>query len=523
MAEILSKLRRRKARFRQRMAERGAAQALLKDSPVIGFLYVVLGLAAAVALLPPARDVSAQQMPFAQILGLALVWAAGRALLAVATPEISRRNHNILLFQLLAVAPLAGARALTGLATIGSFSLLTPAVLQHVLPYIFAPLLGTLLFDRTVGLAAGLTSGLALTVAAQFDLGPLGLSLAATLVCVLHGEHIRTRSQALRLAVRAAVAQAGVAVVTAMAAPADLSVVAQTTRVAATVLSALGGAAAALLALPLMERLFGVTSDIALMSFADLGHPLLQRLALEAPGTYHHSLVVANLAQAAVDRIGANGLKARVCAYYHDIGKLSRPQFFTENQTSAPNPHDELPPNLSRMIITNHVKEGLCLAQFHRLPPPIVNSIQEHHGTSVITWFHHKARVQNSRRKAANPAHLTDDAVEESHYRYGGPLPSTRETTVLMLADAVEAASRSLARVTPTHIDGMVSAIVERKLLDGQLDDSPLNFTELATVKASFVFTLTHLLHARIAYPTPHANLDSESTAPVPARSSAAS
>ncbi len=263
--------------------------------------------------------------------------------------------------------------------------------------------------------------------------------------------------------------------------------------------------------LPLAERITGATSQITLNLLADLGHPLLQRLALEAPGTYHHSLMVANLAQTAADRIGANGLLARVGAYYHDVGKLARARFYIENQMQSGNPHDALPPNISRMIIANHVKEGICLGRLYRLPPPVMRMIAEHHGTSVIRCFHHKAQA-----RAAEGAGENDSAAAESHYRYPGPLPADRETTILSLADSVEAASRALAKITPARIESLVSSVIKTKLLDGQLERSALSNAELAFVRQSFCSTLTHLLHGRLAYPDNNdADNDPEPTAPL--------
>jgi len=267
------------------------------------------------------------------------------------------------------------------------------------------------------------------------------------------------------------------------------------------------------LILPLAERATGRTGSISLNTFADLGRPLLQRLSLEAPGPYHHCMVVATLAQAAADRIGANGLLARVGAYYHDIGKLGRPAFYMENQMRGGNPHDDLPPNISRMIIVNHVKEGLVLARLHHLPAVITRFIAIHHGTSVIRWFHRKALSQaNGGAEGGKP-----DGVEESHYRYPGPLPVGPEETIVALADSVEAASRALAKVTPAHIENLVTAIFNERWSDGQLDRSRLSQAELAAVRQSFIYTLTHLLHARLAYPPHEPPTDTKPAAPLPA------
>ena len=520
MDEILSRLRRRKARSRERLAERGVAQRSLRESPILGMLYSAAALAAAVLLMPPSP---ADHLWAPQMLALALTWVGGRWLLTLVAPAVTRSNATLLLHELTVVAPLAGAWVIESMAP-NAAPPHAAAALRFAAPLTFAPLLMTLLFDAPAGLAAGAISGLALSVMRGFDPQTLALALASALVCCRFAQAARTRTRVIRIAAGAALAQLPVVAVAILQDSSALPPVSHPLRALSVVAGSLGGAAAALALLPVIERLFHRTSDIRLMAFADLGHPLLQRLALEAPGTYHHSLLVANLAQAAADRVGADGLLARVGCYFHDIGKLSRPQFFAENQGADGNPHDDLPPNLSRMIITNHVKEGVCLAQLHGLPPPVLACIREHHGTSVITWFHDKARAQQPRRRGRprNAPAPADEVVEESHYRYGGPLPATREATIVSLADAIEAASRSLARVTPAHLENLVSTIVERKLLDGQLDASPLSFHELSAVKTSFVFTLTHLLHARIAYPG-HAPHDSQPPASVPTALSAAS
>jgi putative nucleotidyltransferase with HDIG domain len=257
----------------------------------------------------------------------------------------------------------------------------------------------------------------------------------------------------------------------------------------------------ALLLLPVFERLFNITTDITLLELSDLSHPLLQRLALEAPGTYHHSLVVANLAQAAADAIGANSLEARVCSYFHDIGKLTKPNYFAENIHMQTNPHDDLPPSMSTLVITAHVKEGISLAMLHKLPGPVMRAIREHHGSSTLSYFHHKARTQLELGITTGTTNPSDQRVDDSSFRYDGPRPSTKVSGIICLADGVEAASRSLEKTTPGHIEGLVNAIVNTRLEDGQLDLCDLKLSDLTIVKRTFVFTLSNMLHGRIPYP----------------------
>jgi putative nucleotidyltransferase with HDIG domain len=258
-----------------------------------------------------------------------------------------------------------------------------------------------------------------------------------------------------------------------------------------------------LLILPLFESAFHITTNITLLELSDLGHPLLQRLAIEAPGTYHHSLVVANLAQAAADEIGANALLTRVGAYFHDIGKLTKPGFFAENLQHQRNPHDELPPSMSTLVITAHVKEGLSLAMLHKLPECVMNIISEHHGNSLLACFHRKAQTQLETELAeTEPAGGGANAqLDESDFRYSGPRPGTRESAIISLADAVEAASRSMEKKTPGHIEGLIDDIVNARVRDGQLSRCELTMLELDRIKRSFIFTLTNMHHGRVAYP----------------------
>jgi putative nucleotidyltransferase with HDIG domain len=386
----------------------------------------------------------------------------------------------------------------------------------HAAPHAFAPLLVGMLAGGPATLVIGLVTGVALALGAQADLGVLLLSLCATAVAAREAPRLRHRSAVLRALGRIALWQTPVALAMTMLTAPQVQPSALAVRLAVMYGMLLLSGLTAVWLLPLAERATGCTSQITLNLLADLGHPLLQRLALEAPGTYHHSLMTANLAQTAADRIGANGLLARVGGYYHDVGKLARARFYIENQMQSGNPHDALPPNISRMLIVNHVKEGICLGRLYRLPPPVMRMIAEHHGTSVIRCFHHKAQTYASGRAGEG-----DSAADESHYRYSGPLPVGRETTILSLADAVEAASRALARITPARIESLVATVIQSKLLDGQLDNSALSNAELTAVRHSFSTTLTHLLHARLAYPNNDADHDPEPAAPLPPMSDA--
>ncbi len=259
--------------------------------------------------------------------------------------------------------------------------------------------------------------------------------------------------------------------------------------------------------LPIWESLFKTTTSITLLELTDFNHPLLRRMQLEAPGSYHHSLMVANLAENAAAAIGANPLTCRACAFYHDIGKLVKPEYFSENQRDGYNPHLERNPSMSALVIKAHVKEGVVLAREYKLPGIIIDVIQEHHGTSLIQYFYYLAleRKRQSEAQMETPEKLAPrielDEVNEATYRYEGPCPSFVESAIIMLADSVEAAGRSLRKVTPQSIDELIEKIVTARVEDGQLDRCPLTFQQLAKIRESFSFTLLNMLHARVEYP----------------------
>ena len=245
--------------------------------------------------------------------------------------------------------------------------------------------------------------------------------------------------------------------------------------------------------LPFIERWFGVLTDLSLLEIGDVAHPLLQELVRRAPGTYNHSINVASLGEAAADAIGARGLLVRVGAYFHDVGKMLKPDYFVENQGKE-NRHESLVPAMSTLIIVAHVKEGVELTRQYNLPQPIVDLVAEHHGTTLVEYFYRRA----TERSQADP-HAAE--VDEHTYRYPGPKPSTRESAVLMLSDAVESASRTLTEPTPARIASLVHDLAMKRLLDGQFDDCGLTLEELAVVEQSLVKSLTAVYHGRVKYP----------------------
>jgi putative nucleotidyltransferase with HDIG domain len=246
-------------------------------------------------------------------------------------------------------------------------------------------------------------------------------------------------------------------------------------------------------ALPMFETLFGIVTPLKLLELSNPNHPLLKKLLVEAPGSYHHTILVANLCEAAAEAIGADQVLARVGAYYHDIGKTKRPYFFVENQFGGENPHDKLPPSLSALIITSHVKDGLEMAREARLPQEIVDFIPEHHGTTLVSYFYHKASQNDGA-----------EYVIEDDFRYEGPKPRTKETAILMLADSCEASVRAIRQkgaLTVDQIEQQVKRILDDRLKQGQLDHCDLTLRELDVIAKVFVKVLSGVHHARVEYP----------------------
>ncbi len=258
--------------------------------------------------------------------------------------------------------------------------------------------------------------------------------------------------------------------------------------------------------LPLFEYSFKLTTDISLLELLDLNQPLMRELLVEAPGTYHHSIIVGNLAEAAAEAVGVNPLLARVSAYYHDIGKVKMPEYFIENQIASVSKHDKLAPRMSSLILLSHVKEGVELARKHNIPEVIIDIIQQHHGTSVQTFFYAKAKEQHE--KVA--------PLSEEDFRYPGPKPQNRVSALVMMADAVEAASRVLTDTSPARVSLLVDRIINHCFIDGQLDNCELTLKDIREIRTHFVYLLTSMYHKRIKYPG--FELDNEDTHQKPAK-----
>ncbi|MFN3285246.1 MAG: HD family phosphohydrolase [bacterium] len=349
-----------------------------------------------------------------------------------------------------------------------------------------AILLAVLVNPRLALFAAGALAVLAGTLGTQ-DLRLVAVAYAGAAVGVFSARRIHRRTD---------LAYAGLLVGLANAATAlalDLLTGAPTRDAALNAgVGVVGGVLCGILAtgaLPYLEDLFGLVTPIKLLELSNPSHPLLRRLQLEAPGTYHHTLMVANLAEAAAEAVGADPLLARVGTYYHDVGKLRRPGFFVENQVGGQNPHDRMAPSLSALAVAAHVRDGLELARQYRLPKVVADFIPQHHGTSLMAYFYHRAVEQQQ------------GPVDPEAFRYEGPKPQTREAAIVMLADGVEAAARSVQNPTPERIRELVRRIVHERLEDGQLDECDLTFRDLERITQVFTRLLVSMFHPRLEYP----------------------
>jgi putative nucleotidyltransferase with HDIG domain len=372
--------------------------------------------------------------------------------------------------------------------------------LPYVAPTALAPLIVAILIDAGSGIFMALLISIFTGVIYGNRLDLLVLTFLASMVAIFFCRDARRRSRVVYaggaggLTIAAFAALVGIANQT----PTDTLL----REMSAGLVTGLLTGIAVVGLLPVLESFFKHTTDITLLELTDYNHPLLRRMQLEAPGTLHHSLVVAQLSENACNAIGANPLLARVCALFHDIGKTINPGYFTENQRDRANPHDQQDPVVSARIVKQHVADGVDLANKHRLPRAVVDVIRQHHGTTLVRYFYQRA-VTASRPPFAD---AEPPPVPEAEYRYEGPRPQFKESAVISLADAVEAASRSLRSTTPEQLDQIISRIFKDRIADGQLDEAPLTFEDIAKTKNSFTFTLLNMLHSRVAYESDEAS-----------------
>ena len=429
-------------------------------------------------------------------------------------PKTFAQNSRILLVFGVIFMQLAVTKLLLVLCNSGNYRILTPQMAGLITPYAFAAMVLSVLLGRHHGLfGAVFASFWSSVLFGPIDAPILVTSLISGFTAVSLTLQVRRRGKLIRAGLGVGIAIWALSLTFGLIGPINLfSVTGNDWRMIGIQSAfAIGnGIVTAMIvggALPMLEHLFQVTTDISWLEAADLNHPLLRRMTIEAPGTYHHSLVVANLAEAAAEAIGANATLCRVCSYFHDVGKLVKPEYFTENMNFERNPHDDLAPTMSALIIIAHVKEGVDLALKHKLNHRMIDIIQEHHGTSLVYYFYQRALQQQEDARAGgkimNMRAEDIPEVREESFRYSGPKPQTKESAIVSLADIVESASRSLEKPTPQKIEQLVNELIEERIADGQLDECDLTLGDLRVIAERFRFTLMTMLHSRIAYPKP--------------------
>jgi hypothetical protein len=386
-------------------------------------------------------------------------------------------NSALILFSIL----------LAGIVIILDIVLSQPLLSPYLVPITIASMLVTIAYDLETGLFLTFTAAMLMGILAGFKMDIAFVAIVAGTIATFSVRKVRHRHEFYRSIYYLAIVYFGIVYIIESL---KLTPAADLWR--HTGFAVINGFISPILTiglLPLFETTFKLTTDITLLELSDLNRPLLKRLALEAPGTYQHSIMIGTLAEDAAKAIEANSLLARVGSYYHDIGKMLKPEYFVENQMGARNKHEKLAPSMSALILEAHVKEGKELAEKNGLPECIINFITGHHGTTVMTYFYDKARK------------IEGDDVDIDEYRYPGPKPESREVAIVMLADSVEAASRTLDDPKPARIKNLVRRIISAKFEAGELDNCDITLRELHHIEESFTRVLTGVFHRRIVYP----------------------
>ena len=443
-------------------------------------------------------------------------------------PETLLSNVRLGLLALVVIINLAVVRAIYALGGAdffvhdGSWA----STLPYVAPTAFAPLIVAILIDAGSAIFMALLISIFTGVIYGNRLDLLVLTFLASLVAIFICRDARQRGKVVRAAGTGGLTVAAFAALIGIADQTPLEILGR--QMTAGLGAGLMTGIAVVGLLPVLESLFKRTTDITLLELTDYNHPLLRRMQLDAPGTYHHSLIVAQLAENAANAIGANPLVARVCSLFHDVGKTANAAFFGENQRDGVNPHAVQDPLASARIIKRHVADGVELAVKHRLPRAVIDVIEQHHGTTLVRYFYQRAVAQSRAPFPCEPkvektigealvvaASSEPSSVPEAEFRYDGPRPQSKESAIISLADGVEAASRSLRQTTPIQLSELIDRLVRERIEDGQLDEAPLTFLELSRIKNSFQFTLLNMLHGRVAYPTATETLSATAAPPV--------
>lgn len=449
---------------------------------------------AAMRKLQQPRSVLAQFLGFFLVVST-FVYALWRYFVYYQNRHRKIRNHTLLIL-LVFFAVVGVMRLLTSLADILSDRISIdvfrdPFNLYYAIPFVFGVILVTLLVDTNLGIFASLI--LSLLIGLYYQDVYIGVySLIGSMAGIYSIRQYKDRAAILKAGLTVGAVNAlgvvGLDLLRQSSFTHSLSVF----KVWLALVSGILASALASMLLPALESLFKITTDIRLLELSNLNAPILRKLSVEAPGTYHHSLMVGTLAEAAAEAIGANPLLVRVGAYYHDLGKMLKPEYFVENQVFGSNKHETLSPSMSCMIIAGHVRDGLELAEEIGLAERIRDMIPQHHGTRIMTYFYQKAKDSIGAK---------NQEVVETDFRYPGPKPQTKEAAIMMMADSVEAASRTLSNPTPAQIRNMVDRLVDSIIADNQFDECDITFREIRLVKESFCKVLAGVFHRRIDYP----------------------
>ena len=379
------------------------------------------------------------------------------------------------------------------------------SILPYMPPFALAPIIVAVLLGTAPAVLSALIISVLFGIMQDNSIEFLLISFISGVVGCYFSDSIRLRSNLVRAGFISGITAALAGSVVAALNNFGLALIGQQIVLTLIVGGLTGIATVGLL--PVFEQLFKITTEITLLELTDFNHPLLRRMQIEAPGTYHHSLMVANLSENAAATIGASPLICRAACFFHDIGKLVKPEYFTENQKNGINPHEQQTPSISALVIKAHIKEGVELARKHKLPRIIVDVIRQHHGTGLIQFFYFQAQQQQDHVQTKLPLDgkigrsKEKKKVDESTYRYDGPKPDFKESAIIFFADSVEAASRSLKKVTQPAVEELIDNIFRTRIEDGQLDECPLTFQELNQIRSSFVYTILNMLHARVEYP----------------------
>ena len=390
--------------------------------------------------------------------------------------DIYNNSSKLIMINIITIMTIVFARV---------FSIASP----YLIPLACTPILLTLLLNYRISLVVSITNIILMAVAVSFNIEIIILAIVSVIVGATFLKKMQQRNDIVYSCIYIAILNGVMTLSISALVTSNLKEILLDTAFIL-VGSLLSGILSTGL-LPFFESMFDIVTNVKLLELSNPNNPLLKKLLMEAPGTYHHSVIVANLAEVATEAVGGNALLARIGAYYHDIGKTKKPYFFKENQLGKENPHDDITPELSKLLIISHVKDGLELAREYKLPKVIQDFIPTHHGKTLVKYFYLTAK-----NNAENP-----DDIKEEDYMYPGPKPKTKEQCILMLADSVEAAVRSINNPTKEKIENMVDNIVKDKLSSGQLDDSQLTISDVKKIKKCFLKTLNGIYHERIEYP----------------------